>query len=369
MKKVAIFVDQLHTHGGIEKLVAIKANYWATQFKYDVSVVSTENKNQPLIYELDPRVHFIDLKINYKRLKSYFSIQNLMLLVINILKVQKYILKEKPDFIVVASHIPITYILPFLILRKTKIIKEFHFTKYFYTNKMKGIKLKLLNFIEAKYDKLVVLSAEESMFYKSQNIEVIPNPVIINSNQQLKKIASKELIAVSVVRFAPVKRLELLVEIWDQFSKVNSNWKLLIYGTLNNIYANEIVELVKTKKLEHCIIFMNESSHVFNELNKSRVVLITSEQECFPMVILEANSVGVPVIAFDCPTGPRNIINSAIDGLLVENNNIEAFVTSLFEFSTNESLQKKIAKNAYINSNNYNLEHIMNLWNTKIFNS
>lgn len=369
MKKVAIFVDQLHTHGGIEKLVAIKANYWATQFKFDVSVVSTENKNQPLIYELDSKVRFVDLKINYNRLKSYFSFLNLTYLIVNSLKIQKYILKEKPDFIVVASHIPITYILPFLILRKTKIIKEFHFTKYFYTNKTKGIKLKLLNFIEARYDKLVVLSNEESMFYKSQNVEVIPNPVIINSNQQLNKIASKELIAVSVVRFAPVKRLEILVEIWDQFSKVNSNWKLLIYGTLNNLYANEIVELVKAKKLEHCIIFMNESSHVLNDLNKSRVVLITSEQECFPMVILEANSVGVPVIAFDCPTGPRNIITNNFDGILVENNNIESFVNTLNKFSSIPELQDTLSTNALQNAAKFALDDIMNLWNFKIFNS
>ena len=93
MKKIAIFVDQLTQHGGIEKLVAIKANYWATKFNYKVTVISTENKNQPLIYKLDPKVHFMDLKINYKRLKSYFSLQNLLLLAINILKVQNYILK------------------------------------------------------------------------------------------------------------------------------------------------------------------------------------------------------------------------------------------------------------------------------------
>ena len=66
MKKIAIFVDQLTQHGGIEKLVAIKANYWATKFNYKVTVISTENKNQPLIYKLDPKVHFMDLKITYK---------------------------------------------------------------------------------------------------------------------------------------------------------------------------------------------------------------------------------------------------------------------------------------------------------------
>ena len=81
MKKIAIFVDQLHQHGGIEKLVAIKANYWASQFNYKVSIISTENKNKPLIYNFNSQVIFKDLAINYNRLKSYFSPKNLLLLI------------------------------------------------------------------------------------------------------------------------------------------------------------------------------------------------------------------------------------------------------------------------------------------------
>ena len=369
MKNIAILVDQLHQHGGIEKLVALKANYWATQFKYAISVISTENKNQPLIYKLDSRVRFIDLNIHYNRLKSYFSFFNLIYLVVNCLKIQKYILKEKPDVIVVASHIPITYMLPFLILKKTKIVKEFHFTKYFYNSRTKGLKLKILNYIEAKYDKLVVLSPEEQRFYTTNNLVVIPNPVISEIKENNKPINKKELIATAIVRFAPVKRLELMIEIWLQFSKLNPDWKLLIYGSPDTLYANKIKKLVQDYNLVDSIIFKGATKNVLRALQDARVVLVTSEQECFPMQILEANSVGVPVIAFDCPTGPRNIIKNNEDGLLVENNNIEEFVSVLFEFSTNESLQKKLAKNAYINSNNYNLERIMNLWNTKIFKS
>lgn len=369
MKKIAILIDQLHQHGGIEKLVAIKANYWATQFKYDVSIISTEHKNQPLIYELDSGVRFIDLKINYNRLKSYFSIYNLGLLVLNMYKIQKYILQQKPDFIVVASHIPITYILPFLIKSKTKIFKEFHFTRFNDAEQRKGIKKKILTFIESKYDTLIVLSKEERSFYASENVEIIANPVIDSSPSFEKCDIEKEHVACAVVRSAPVKRLELLVAIWDKFVKLQPNWKLYIYGALDNEYGVTIKKMVLDKGLAHQIVFKGQSSSILKEISKAKVLLLTSEQECFPMVILEANSIGVPVIAFDCPTGPRNIIHNNVDGLLVENNNIEQFASALFEFSTNESLQKKLVENTYINANNYNLEHIMNLWNTKIFKS
>ncbi len=72
MKKILILVDQLNSHGGIEKLVALKANYWADVFQYEVTIVSTEQHQKLLVYKLSNKVKFIDLYINYHREKSYF---------------------------------------------------------------------------------------------------------------------------------------------------------------------------------------------------------------------------------------------------------------------------------------------------------
>ncbi len=247
MKKIVILVDQLNSHGGIERLVAIKANYWATVFNYDVTIISTEQHNKPLIYELSSQVKFIDLEINYHREKSYFSFNNVLKFISNLFQIQRYILKQKPDFIVVASHIPITYSLPFL-FRKAKISKEFHFSKFRINNS--GFKQKILNFIESKYDKLIVLSQEEKDFYVSKNAVVIPNPI---ENQMIDSkfdILKNQNIAVAVGRFAPVKRLEKMIEIWDQFHKVNPNWKLHIFGAIGNDYYKEIEQLVIQKNLQ-----------------------------------------------------------------------------------------------------------------------
>ncbi|BAX82635.1 glycosyltransferase [Labilibaculum antarcticum] len=364
MKKITILVDQFYEHGGIEKLVAIKANYWATNFEYDLTVISTENKNNSHIYDLEPTVKFIDLKINYNRLISYFSFTNLFLLFKNIFVIQKYLLKNKPDIVIVASHIPITYVLPFLLRRQTKIVKEFHFSKYY--NKKSELKNKIFNYVESKYDKLVVLSTEERSFYKSSNVEVINNPIISDADVIINAQSKKDLIAATVVRFAPVKRLELLVGIWEKFSNDNPAWRLLIYGPLDNLYGGEIQNLVKEKKMENCVTFKGKTNSVLEELAKSRVVLMSSEQECFPMLILEAQSVGVPVISFDCPTGPRNIINNNHDGILIENDNIDKFVWALNRFSSDEEFQDRLSHGAILNSTKFELKTIMNEWNDKV---
>ena len=367
MKKIVILVDQLNSHGGIEKLVAVKANYWATVFDYDVTIISTEQLGKPLIYSLSDQVKFVDLSINYNREKSYFAVSNGLKFLSNIVKIQRYILKEKPNFIDVASHIPITYLLPFL-YRKSKIIKEFHFTK-FDRVKQRNFKSKVLNYIESKYDFLVVLSEEEKSFYTSKNAVVIPNPIAINSKIQIAKIENNENIAVAVVRFAAVKQLEKMITIWSSFIAINPTWKLHIFGSIGNDYFKKIERLVFDNNMQNSVVFKGQSNAIQNEIAKSKVVLMTSEQECFPLLILEANSVGIPVISFDCPTGPRNIIHHKTDGILVEYNNCDSFVKELVAFDADATYQNHLSKNATEKAKKYTAERIMNKWNELIFNT
>jgi len=365
MKKIVILVDQMHSHGGIEKLVAIKANYWSAIFGYDVTILSTEQAGKPIIYELNNKVKFIDLVIDYDRDKSYFSSINVLKLLKNILKIQQYIFKQKPDFILVASHIPITYVLPFLIKRKTKTIKEFHYTKFYDFNL--GIKNKLLIFVESKYDYLVTLSKEEQSFYYSNNTIIIPNPIEEEVNEVVNSIAQRPLVAIAIVRFAPVKQLESMVAIWEQFYKNNPNWELHLYGSIGNDYYQKIYNLVQEKQLESTILFKGQTNEVSIVLQNARVLLTTSIQECFPMVILEAFAVGVPAVSFDCPTGPRNIICDGEDGFLLPVGDYGKFVNRLEQLSNDSQLLETLSNNAKKNASNYSLSKVMNMWNTIIF--
>lgn len=364
--KIVILVDQLHSHGGIEKLVAIKANYWTSVFGYEVTIVSTEQEEQPIIHQLNDEVKFLDLKINFNRNTSYFGLTNLQKLIKNIYLLQKYITKQQPDFILVASHIPITYVLPFLLRGNSKIIKEFHFTKFY--DFATGIKNSILNYIESKYNFLVVLSQEEQQFYPSSNTVVIPNPIENNLHTTPIKISQRQNIAIAIVRFAPVKGLEKMVTIWDKFCTINSSWKLHIFGTIGNEYYNTIFKLVKEKNREDFIIFKGQTNAVANELLQSKVLLMTSEQECFPLVVLEAHAAGVPVVSYDCPTGPRNIVHHEKDGFLVEPNNDLSFVDYLQRLATDEKLLEQMSKNAFNNAAKYKLDGVMHQWKTKIFN-
>lgn len=362
IKTIVILIDQLYLHGGIEKLVAIKANYWAEQFGYKVIIVSTEQQGNKYVYELSDKVEFIDINIFYHRSISFFHPKNFKKIYSNIKKLNKVFRKQQPDFILVASHLPMTYILPFL-NTKAKIIKEFHYSKY---NRVKTTKENLFSYIEKRYDYLVVLSQEEKTFYQSNNVKVIPNPVIFLP-EVVRDINGKENIAGAILRFAPVKQIEKMVESWELFYHKNNDWKLHIYGATDNEYYEKIFNLVAEKKLEKTIIFKGQTDSVFTAFSEIKVLLMTSANECFPMVILEANSCGVPVLSFDSPTGPRNIITNNVDGVIVPLNDIHRFAVELDKLSNDKKRWRSLSENAVITAHKYLIEDVMLMWKNEIF--
>ena len=362
MKHIVMLVDQLHTVGGIERLVTVKANYWTEVYNYKVTIVSTEQQQMPLAYPLSKNIQFVDLSINYKRDKSYFKGRNLLKFLKNIRSLKKLLRTLNPDFIIVASHIPITYVINYM-KGNAKTIKEFHFTM---STQQKGFKSKIDDFVYRRYDFLAVLSAEEKNFYMTKNVVVLPNP-LIEDLERSKVEREKEDKAIFMGRIVPVKNIESLIEIWGKFVKNYPNWILEIYGNYNNKYGTLLSEKIRDNQLDSFIILRGETKNTMLAIDEAKIMLLTSHQECFPLVILESLSRGVPVFSYDCPTGPRNILTDGFDGKLIQDKNQSQFVEALNVFAGKETIQSQYSKNALATADKYSLPTIMNLWNNLIF--
>jgi glycosyltransferase involved in cell wall biosynthesis len=256
-----------------------------------------------------------------------------------------------------------------LLKTSAKIVKEFHFSKFYCAKAKKNLFKKFENYLESKLDFSVVLSEEERQFYTTNNIVVIPNPV--PEIQEKIKLTARKNIAMAAGRLAPVKRFDVLIAIWGKFvaANPNSHWKLQIYGGGEDAYVDSLKQMIINKKLTDHIFLMGSVTHINNIMQSAGLYLMTSAQECFPMVLLEAQAAGLPIISFDCPTGPRNIINNNHNGVLVENDNQEAFVSELQKLVTNEEDRTLLAKNGIVNAQNYTLEKIMTIWDRKIINN
>jgi glycosyltransferase involved in cell wall biosynthesis len=95
---------------------------------------------------------------------------------------------------------------------------------------------------------------------------------------------------------------------------------------------------------------------------EASMFLLTSEHEGFGLVLLEAMSVGLPVISYACPTGPRDLITDGENGFLIQPNDEDGFVEKVCRLIEDGELRMKMSENALRTSENYQMEKIINMW-------
>ena len=156
-----------------------------------------------------------------------------------------------------------------------------------------------------------------------------------------------------------------LLRIWERIMEIKSlkDWNLKIVGNGENhdILNDYIIE----KKIKN-IKILEPIKDVEKIYSSSSVYVSTSRSEGYPMVLVEAVSFGLPTIAFDCPTGPDEILNND-SGVLIKLGDEDGFVNKLSELMSDLGLREKFSENAYVRSNNWGEEEIMIKWN-KVFN-
>ncbi|HBU79849.1 MAG TPA: hypothetical protein DEF18_17260 [Muricauda sp.] len=363
MKTIVILTDQLHKIGGINSLIQLKANHWVNN-NYVVHIITTEQGANTPFYEFDRKIGLHDLGIDYDRNQSYFGKKNLPKVIKNFWLLRKSLKKISPDLLIIANHIPVTFFFP-LLKSKSKVLKEYHFTQFFRSQKKVSLFKRFENYIESKLDFQVVLNKEETTFYNSDKVQHIPNPIPF-AQLGTHNSHEREPIAIAAGRISPVKRFDVLLEIWAKFKEWDDSWCLEIYGDGPKNEVGQLNDLIIRLGLVDSVKILKPVNNLPEIMGTRGMYLMTSEQECFPMVLLEAQASGLPIVSFDCPTGPRNIIKSGEDGILVELDNQEAFAETVLRLSSDESLRQKLALNGLESVQQYLLSNVMQQWEDKI---
>lgn len=365
--KIVYYTDQTYQHGGIERVLANKINYFVNQENTEVHLITSEQKEKPHCYPTDERLIEHDLGINYNRSKSYFNLSNLLKVPNHCFKLREKLNELQADIFVVCNYDFAFYFVPFLNRTSFK-IKEYHSSRHFESRKrglnksiIKKLVYNLKDYIERKYDYLALLTADEQRHFKSKNTIVIPNG-IAGISKTKASLKSKKII--SAGRIAPVKGFNRLIDVFSDVVKKYPEWKLEIFGDGERNYVSQLQQKINTLGLQENVYLRGQTEHLQEKMLEASMYVMTSETECFPMVLLEAKSCGLPVVSFDCPYGPRNIITDKKDGFLVENQDNTKLGEAIRQLIDSDILRKELGNKGQENMSKFDLSTIMKQWMT-----
>lgn len=363
--KILYLTGYISLHGGAEKVTASKVNYLAEKTANDVFLSTYKQGDVPFVYPISPKVKWIDLGIGYDT--NYGSIplytfRQFKHVPKHFWRTRKLISKIKPDVIVVLNPDYEFWFLP-LIKGKAKIIREFHSSMQavlHYTSFSKqGLKQRLDDYIQKKYDRVVVLTNDEINYFKyKKNISVIPNPVVETDLLSDQTTAS----VITVGRIVPIKQFEKYIEVAYSVVKECHDAKFLVYGDGEETYVQSLIKYANKLGVGDQVKFMGKTDDVPQAMSESSIYVCTSAEESFGVTLVEAQESGLPVVSFDCPNGPRNIINNGKDGLLVSYNSVEECSEAVVRLLNDNALRKTMSINARENARHYHLDNIMKKW-------
>lgn len=360
--KILFCTNQLSVHGGIERILSQKINYLLND-GYEVFLTTFEQSNKPDVYSLDSKLSRFDLAINYHTNRSYFHPKNLLKIVKHYFSLRSLIKKIKPDIVVSVSYTPEQFFLPYISTTIPK-IKELHSSGVVVGisrgETKKSLKSKLTHLFK-KYDALVLLNKDETPYFQGCNTVVIPNFTDFESDLPKNDVREKTVIAAG--RIAPVKQFHELVYIWKIVHEDFPDWKFKLFGDGDLELRAELENLIQSLHLESSFFLMPSVSNLQEEMLNASLYVMTSATECFPMVLLEAQVCGLPIVSYDCPNGPRNIVSNVLNGYLVRQNDRIAFANKLSELMRDDVLRSHFEKNAKEQVVHFSKEKVMLQWN------
>ena len=346
--------DAFAVWGGMERVLADKMNYLVEQYGYDVCLMTINQGQHSIPFPLNPMIKHLDLNVRMHAQYEYRGIMRLLKLIQlkNLLyeRLRDALHETKPDIIVCAK-------LDFVgALDKVRgsipLVVESHTLcnadKYENSGWLRRLHVRRFKSDVKKADVVVALTEGDAKDWKkyNQNIVVIPNVVHFDDSDLKCNYSEKRIIFVG--RFTKQKDIDSLLRIWSIVYSHHFDCTLDIYSD-GNIEAQGVR-------------MFKPVANIMEQYRNNSLLVLTSIYEPFGLVMPEAMSCGLPVVAFDCSYGPADIITDGVDGFLVKNRDINEFAGRVCQLIEDKELRIKMGQAAIKSAQRYRADLIMPKW-------
>jgi len=349
--KLDFIIDSLDG-GGAERVMATLINSLSNE--NDITLITLNPGSK---YPINKNITKIDLHHGSLKNHTLRSLKNLF----------SYYQKKqkKPDFIIVFLPENALYTIPISKFYGIKVIVSEHTNHTANVTRKRKISRKLVYPFATG---VTVLTSFDFKYFKkiNKNTFIMPNPVILNEKITDYEERKKSIIAAGALNRYKDKGFDSLLRITAPLLQNHTDWNLIILGG-GEKGISALKNLSKELKIENQLILPGFCENINEVMQESQIFVLTSKFEGLPMVLMEALSNGLACIAYDCVSGPRDLINNEKNGLLIEDQNSTAFQQALENLLIDSELRKKIAAAGPSSMKPYNLPEIVKKWH-QLFN-
>lgn len=362
MKVVYVF-RSLAIRGGIERIIVDKANHLADIDGYDVSIITADQGTHPVPYAVKPSVRVEDLNVCIHRQYQHRGLVRLWKgwsLCRLFVRVLRHRLTElQPDVVVCVATDYVDLVVK-AVGTRVPIVVESHsnydrtfgqhqFMRTYYDRQLR----RSLSRARA----IVALTETDAEAWRRHydNVRYIPN--MVNMNPTERRAAPEHRRVIFVGRLDYQKRAWLAIDIWQQIAAEFPDWELHVYG--DGEQRDMIREQVDCTPR---VVLHQPTDKIFEAYCDSSFFILTSVYEPFGLVMPEAMSCGLPVVAFDCPYGPRSIITDGTDGFLINEGDSVTFAERMRQLMSSPSLCRKMGDAAIVSAKRFMAPNIVPQW-------
>lgn len=353
--------------GGMERVLANKTN-WLVANGYEVVIVTTDQRGEQPFFPLDGRIRCHDLEVNYEenngagffnKLLNYPAKQRMHKRLL-----REVLAKEAPDVTVSMFCNDVSFIAG--LKEGGKKVLEIHFGK----NKRlqygrKGLwrladvwRTRQDERLVRRFDRFVVLTAEDKTLWGDvPRMQVIPNARTFTP-AECAPLDTKKVIAVG--RYTHQKGFERLIDAWRMIADKVPGWHLDIIG--DGEERNMLEALVGDYGLGDSVSLLHPTTDMPGVYMGASLVAMSSRYEGLPMILVEAQAYGLPIVSFDCKCGPADVVEDGVTGFLVPEGDVEALAKGMLKVMTDDALRSRMGKAAREASERYSVETVMSKW-------
>lgn len=350
-KKISIITDSLST-GGAER-VAAKLSVELYEMGFDVSIICLRNE---ISYPYKGKLY--NLGVDESRIKPIKQCSKLI-------KFKIAYHKANADYYIdfrIRSRFWMEFFLNVFV---------FDISKMIFSIRSYNIHLHIpkFNWFYKSYTKAhAIVGPSKNIISKMKSIHPFQNLVYIPNFYSSSKQPTKPLnLCVNIPYVLAVGRLDNSTKQFDKLIEAYSNSMLVedkipLYIIGEGKDRANLEEKIKQLRLEDLVHLEGFKKEVFSYMKSANFLVMSSYVEGFPNTLLESLVVGTPVISFDCPSGPSELIIDGENGLLVENQNFEALISAMNKMHTDQALYKHCKSKTLSSIQAFSKETVMLEW-------